>query len=74
MGTALHASHSPSYSHIKSQSIFITMHLQLPASQPAQRAIPAPLHYCVHTYLRGSDEELQHGRTVCPLHYAHHLQ
>lgn len=32
------------------------------------------LHICIHAYSRGSNEELQHGRTICPLHYAQRLQ
>lgn len=44
------------------------------SSQLASQLREPSLRICVHVYLRGSNEELQHGRTICLLRYTHHLQ
>lgn len=72
MGTAPLTSHYPSYSHKK--EIEAVLSPRTPDPQLASQLRELSLHICIHAYSWNSNEELQHGRTLCRLRYAHCLQ
>lgn len=72
MGTAPLTSHCPSYSHKK--EIKAVLSPRTPDPQLASQLRELSLHICIHAYSWHSNEELQHGRTICWLRYARCLQ